>query len=827
MLFLLQKFNIFTVIIIILLSSTCKFLFAQSKVIYNWEKINYKIIDISIYNDEKIIVIDNKNKIRLIDTYSKKIKRFPGKFNKIFYDSKNIFAVSNEFKLYKLKRRIWKKIKISKSTNYENLTVFKDVIYGVKDGKIFSFNTKGKKINKNYFKEFTNINFIGFFDIENYITLTKNNELNFYYKNRILEKKANIKKILFINENYIIVSKQNGGLFILSLQDINENFKKINFKKKLNKIIISKSGKIWGSDDKSIYISSFTVDDLFLSSGTKSNDKEKIYSSKLTATKLFSGEDGIFKIDEYGALNYWNFKIKKFIPLYLKPLEISNPKKNVLWAINSLGRIFYYNGKKWKQIKGLAQSISSKNNLTIIVDENKIIKQYDVSKRKFLKTGIKAEKVFVKTNKNFWVMEKNKLSNCNFKGQKLSLKSVKCKKFKGKFQNLKITYGGRLFAITEKNNLQIFNGEKFVNYQTRIRSIKDIIGYKNNLIWLIDQNNNIFKNSNKKIRYKTSSHFETVKFVEQDLTGSGDVLLYGKKVSKNKYKSTASSANGGFTYKKNMKRKVVNNNVNFIDLSFGGDGRLWAVSNINEVFQYKDKTKSFKRYTRTNFSSKDQQYFGLPNNIDITRITSDNIGKIWIVKKDSKSIYYQDKLKGKYIETKLTRGAQNIKDLAIDASNNVYLAAGNIYKWDKSKKSFHTYINKNGPFLRVSSGPTGTLWAINNNGKLFELFGGKLLKRPSKGKLTANDVDISINGEVFVTSEVLKTTTTTREGRRTITNTQILKCDLYKYNPIKSTIEHAFDSKNIYSEIVTISREGSPWYTSPKCENKNVYYGVN
>ena len=63
-------------------------------------------------------------------------------------------------------------------------------------------------------------------------------------------------------------------------------------------------------------------------------------------------------------------------------------------------------------------------------------------------------------------------------------------------------------------------------------------------------------------------------------------------------------------------------------------------------------------------------------------------------------------------------------------------------------------------------------------------------------------------------------------GQPPVTTTQVLKCYLYKYNSDKSTIEHAFDANDIYAEIVSISREGSPWYTSPGCENKNVYYGV-
>ena len=44
----------------------------KAKIFICWDKINYKISDISLYNDEQLIVIDKKNRIRLIDTFSKK-----------------------------------------------------------------------------------------------------------------------------------------------------------------------------------------------------------------------------------------------------------------------------------------------------------------------------------------------------------------------------------------------------------------------------------------------------------------------------------------------------------------------------------------------------------------------------------------------------------------------------------------------------------------------------------------------------------------------------------------------------------------------------------
>ena len=94
---------------------------------------------------------------------------------------------------------------------------------------------------------------------------------------------------------------------------------------------------------------------------------------------------------------------------------------------------------------------------------------------------------------------------------------------------------------------------------------------------------------------------------------------------------------------------------------------------------------------------------------------------------------------------------------------------------------------------------------------------------------------------MYITTEVKKTTTTTRQviqinsGQRgppgtrvVLTNiTSIDKCDLYKYHPKKGNVEKVFNERNIYAEIITISREGSPWFTSAECNNKNVYYGVS
>ena len=76
--FLKSKFVLIT--LIILYSIPIKFSYAQSKIIFSWDKISYKISDISLYNNDQVIVIDKKNRIRLIDPFSKKIDVSPTHF---------------------------------------------------------------------------------------------------------------------------------------------------------------------------------------------------------------------------------------------------------------------------------------------------------------------------------------------------------------------------------------------------------------------------------------------------------------------------------------------------------------------------------------------------------------------------------------------------------------------------------------------------------------------------------------------------------------------------------------------------------------------------
>ena len=803
----------------------------------SWNTLNYKVLDMALYDQDNIITINQKNEIRLINIHTKKINRFPGSFKRIYKDNGNLYALSFKNNLFQLKKRIWKKLNINNNFSKNNFTIFNNYIYFIDKGQVKIVDIKGKKAKNTYINKLKDVKQIILINDEKFLILNSNNEFLLYDKNQIIIKRKNIKKILQADKDFFSILEKNGAVIFFSTDKPKNTYRKIKFKfNDLNNISVLDDGVIWASDKRKIYISSYSINDFLLSIKDKNNLKvNKFFSSDQTATKLFSGNDGIFKIDEYGYLNIWDFQKEVFNTLNIKPAYFSNPKKNTFWAINSLGRVFYYNSKKWKQIKGLAKDISSNKNLTIKINEKNKLEKFDLKKKKFTKTGIKADKIMVVNDREFWIIYNTKTSKCLFNGYKLSKSSVKCNTLSKSLKNIKISRDNKIYALNNKNFLEYYDGNKFQKVKNNLGSMSDFELFQNGLIWALDENNRIYKNKKKyNTLLKTSSFHLKKTFEEKDILGTGDVILYGKKAGKKEFESSASISSGGFKFKRNMKRKSINNRETFIDLNFGRDGRLWAVSDSYNVFQYQDKSKLFKLYNKTNFLSGSQKFLGLPTSIPISRISSDDEGKIWAVKNNSKEVYYQLSVKGRFNKAKIDKKASNITDLTIDKSGNIFIAAREIFKWNSKNNKFELYIKKYSPFDRISSGITGTLLAVNDNGLIYELIGGNMKQKLRNKSFKANNIDISSNGEVYVTSETQKRTITTvvkdpfNKGKTiTLTETLIDKCDLFKLDAFKNKVERVFTDRNIYADIIAVSNDGTPWFSSGGCGNTNVYHGTN
>jgi hypothetical protein len=256
----------------------------------------------------------------------------------------------------------------------------------------------------------------------------------------------------------------------------------------------------------------------------------------------------------------------------------------------------------------------------------------------------------------------------------------------------------------------------------------------------------------------------------------------------------------------------------------GRNGRLWALTST-KVYQYHEKKKSFKIYKKSDFNKKEQEFLKLPVGVTVSSIISDRDDKLWIIKKNSKTLYWQKKRKGKYTSTNLPPFAQNITDITIDIIGNVYVAAGEIYKWNYKRKKFDRIYKRGGPFIRVSSGPPGTLWAVNDKSQIFEFVSGRLEKRPLKGKFKGQDIDISVDGTIYATSKTHETAANEPGPGRLANPASQRLCYLRKYNPLRGGFEKTGRKSEHYAQFVAVASDGTPWMTCAPGGSNKVYRG--
>ena len=296
----------------------------------------------------------------------------------------------------------------------------------------------------------------------------------------------------------------------------------------------------------------------------------------------------------------------------------------------------------------------------------------------------------------------------------------------------------------------------------------------------------------------------------------------------------------GFRYKVRFNVEKINNQYYFYDFNMGRDNRLWGVTPYNSIMQYHVKSKEFKDYTSSNFQSVDQKYLGVPP-VGVQRIISDKHERIWAIQDASKTVYYQERKKGLFKFTTIPSAHDNIRDITVDDDGNVYVAAGDILKWNYSKKKFENFITNNN-YTKISSGLPGTLWAINENRNIYEYFKGKMIKRYKVGgNIEGQDIDVSVSGIIYATSRSHSNLEDIPEGYGTYQQNfgevfnaarafapqgnegGDIRCRLYKYNPIRKLFEQVWTTGSQYAQRVAVAEDGAPWTIRSSCQNNHIY----
>ena len=849
--------------------------------VYQWDFLKLSVDDIVPYKDTSIIVLKKNKKSAIINLSTLSEKSIAGKFTKIKLGPNNkIWGLHKNKYLYNFSDPIWRKTNLN--IKIKNFSISHNAIHLIKKGKLKSYSFAGKRVFFNSLIKLKNIKQILFLDYNMVLILESNGNLKILrapknrfkktiknrqksiiqpyewkrnykirkYKNNYQKKtygnskvsnkinidyqflrnfkskkiQSNVSKILFANEkNAYVILKNKTIVFYDFTKKIIKSIKNKN-SIKIKSLIQNSYGNIIAIDRNKLYVSKINVEQLDTKENKKKYIEKKLTFKKLNieASRIFNGPDGTFIINKLGLLQLINSN-KKFITIPGRLKNITNPGNGEIWGINYLGRIFYFKNKKWTQMKGLAKSISSKGAKVLIVDENNLVREFNWKNKTFTNLKLKAEKVFLQDDLNFWILKNNTIYSC--------IKSI-CKRKNGKYKKISISPEGIVFALNIKNQLERYNGKNFKRVKTSAKDIVDFIAIKNAEVILINKDynlltsnkNNIIKENKKNVKY-----FLTNKYDENATIGKGFSILRGKKTTLSQMSKSVAHSLQGFKYKSRFQVEKISNQYYFYDFSMGRDNRLWGITGTNSIFQYHLKNKVFLNYTSGNFQSADQKFLGVPP-VNVQRIISDKFERIWAVQQESQTVYYQDQKKGLFKSTSIPNAHNNIRDITVDDHGNVYVAAGDIFKWSYIKKKFEKIISSN-HYNKISSGLPGTLWAINEDRNIYEYVNGKMIKRSKVGgKIEGQDIDVSVSGIVYVTTRSHDRLSDIPEGDGTYYSSgeeghevDHIKCELYKYNPKRKLFEQVWKKGSQYAQRVAVAEDGSPWAVRSSCQDNHIY----
>lgn len=787
----------------------------------DWLVLPMEANGLSVLSEEELLYLDGSGNARRLNTESGRVRRMAGRFKLLKRGPKGrIWAATGLGNVFFLRNGVWRGF--DSEMPVDDLSITENRLFILSKGRIHAYSHNGeKRPTPERLAAVTDAVSLHGSAEGGFVLLRDNGVLARLggEEDEVLEQ--DIHRVLLMRPDLYILRNKIGKLIFQVRQQQKSRRIVADNSAEIVSMAVSPAGRLWALGGRGVYRVPFTLANLRTGKDDDSHRRAlKFAKMKLTALRLFAGPDGVFRLNPTGTLELWSPKKKEFIEFPGRVVELAVAGNGQLWAINALGRIFHFDDGEWKQQSGLATSISARGEDVLIVDGKWRVRRYDWGKKAFVKNGFTARFVAVQNQAVFWLVKE--------KGDIFRCAQGRCHRIEGKAEKISISPEGVVFMVDDKGHLHRYDGRKFRNVKTPGDRVIDMAAGLKGLPWILDEENVIHAAYAKKAKaaevagedvyepVKSSSHTDTL--------GVGAALVSGMILKSGKLSKSADAPNAGFVFEKRMKITTVPNTVYFVDFAMGRDGRLWGLR-TDRVFQYLERDEKFRVYKTANFSRADQPYHGLPSGITVASIISGADERIWVVPESSTTVYWQKKKGGSFTSTEITKAETDITDITIDVAGNVYVAAGEIYRRDAGKKSFYKFYAKGRPFVRVSSGPAGTLWAVNSSGQAYELVAGKMEKRPRKGVFTVQDVDISVDGVVYATSKTHTTADNEPGAGVTVSPISGLICRLRKWNARNGSFDRVGKFK--HAQFVAVSKDGTPWMTCAPSGNTAVYRGKN
>lgn len=513
--------------------------------------------------------------------------------------------------------------------------------------------------------------------------------------------------------------------------------------------------------------SSTTTADSGASETRTTKEKITFVNTRKSASALAIGADGsVFGLNKAGGVLRWSNTKKSFDSFPGTLVRIAVDKDGHPWGISTLGRVFWHDGKRWKQIiNATASDISIGYDGTVLTASaaGKLYKLNDKKTVFNLIPGNNAALIATGPDGTPWVVRTDKLvQRCDVKP---------CKVIAQKAKSIAVGPDGSVWIVSDTSRLMRLNKkEKFETIRTPGHTPQHVAVGPSGYPWVVSSNN-IALASIYFDRNEGGDISEAAATAASGTVGSG---------STSSVVSTSSASS--FVFTKNLSFQT----VAFTSLAAGScpqletdvDGVIWAHNSGGNLEQYDSTKRKFVKRS-TGFDGWDHTAFDIAPD-----------GSIWAVTLNPQTGLYRE-YKGVTKQYTIA-GSTNFNDISVAPDGTVYVSvsiSGPRYLYYKSPnsnifKKFSTYDN----VRLVSVGAGGDIWISGSNLEA-RRWNGSTFVKPENVTLDATQLSVGkVDGTVYV-----------RENST---------ASLYKWNAGNKSFDKV---NNLTVDSIVVDGDGRPW----------------
>lgn len=482
------------------------------------------------------------------------------------------------------------------------------------------------------------------------------------------------------------------------------------------------------------------------------------------------GEGSVFGLDVAGNILRWSNVRKSFESFPGRLSRIAVDKDGKPWGISALGRIFFHNGRNWKQVLNATASdiaIGYEGSVVIASAAGELFKLSNDGKR-FLRVKGEGVKVAVQSDGTLWTIRSDFfIQHCNV---------FPCTIYPQRAREIAAGPDGSIWIVSEQNRLMRLakGAATFKVVETPGHVPAKVSVGPNGYPWVIGEKKTVLA-STFFDRDESADKLVAATTTPGSTTGTGET-------------GSVTSPTSGFTFSKNMSFETVRFSALVAGScpSFASDpeGIIWVHNGtfgqvINGVVeQYNPRQRKFSQVV-TGFESRDVKSF------DVGKY-----GEIWAITDFPQFGVFRSE--NKVLKQYPIAGASDYHDVATSVDGTVYVIAtvsGTRYIYSKAVNSnvferFSSYADAS----QIGVGIGGDIWIIGDNNQIMRWDGARFIE-PGKTTFLVGKLGTSkVNGEVYVVKR----------------NT----ADLYKWNATNKSFDKV---AKISVDTFGVDGGGRPW----------------